>query len=78
MDFIAGYEITPGGRLAYWLAPTPRVEPSKCEISAPAIPARPWVPAYLPITVRDQYDEIVASPALKVEVRLLIFACKSC
>ncbi|XP_052752649.1 E3 ubiquitin-protein ligase MYCBP2 isoform X3 [Galleria mellonella] len=67
-DFVAGAESTAGGRLARWLAPTSRVEPSKCEMKAPATPPRPSAKSTLPITVRDQYGEIVASPALKVEV----------
>lgn len=67
-DFVAGAESTAGGRLARWLAPTSRVEPAKCELKAPAIPARPSVKMTLPILVRDQYGENVTSPALRVEV----------
>ncbi|XP_063374022.1 E3 ubiquitin-protein ligase MYCBP2 [Cydia amplana] len=67
-DFVVGAESTAGGRLARWLAPTPRVEPAKCELRAPATPVRPAARITLPILVRDQYGESVASPALKVEV----------
>lgn len=65
---MAGAESTAGGRLARWLAPTSRVEPAKCELKAPATPARPAVKMNLPILVRDQYGENVTSPALRVEV----------
>ncbi|XP_050560251.1 E3 ubiquitin-protein ligase MYCBP2 isoform X7 [Spodoptera frugiperda] len=67
-DFVAGAESTAGGRLARWLAPTPHVEPSKCELKAPALPVRPSARVTIPIIVRDQYGENVSSPALKVEV----------
>ncbi|XP_064076475.1 E3 ubiquitin-protein ligase MYCBP2 [Vanessa tameamea] len=67
-DFVAGAESTAGGRLAQWLAPGARVEPSRCELKAPSVPARPAARLSLPILIRDQYGDIVCSPALKVEV----------
>ncbi|XP_028043251.1 E3 ubiquitin-protein ligase MYCBP2 isoform X2 [Bombyx mandarina] len=67
-DFVGGDENTAGGRLARWLAPTSRVEPNNCELKAPAVPARPATRVILPVLVRDQYGDYVASPALKVEV----------
>ncbi|CAH0716569.1 unnamed protein product, partial [Brenthis ino] len=67
-DFVAGAESTAGGRLARWLAPGPRVEPSRCELKPPLIPARPAARLSLPIIVRDQYGDIVCSPAIKIEV----------
>ncbi|XP_041987793.1 E3 ubiquitin-protein ligase highwire [Aricia agestis] len=67
-DFVAGAESTAGGRLARWLAPTSRVEPSKCELKAPQTPVRPATRISLPVLIRDQYGEVVASPALKVEM----------
>lgn len=71
-DFVAGAESTAGGRLARWLAPTPHVEPSKCELKAPALPVRPSARVTIPIIVRDQYGENVSSPALKVEVSVIL------
>ncbi|XP_059059876.1 E3 ubiquitin-protein ligase MYCBP2 [Achroia grisella] len=67
-DFVAGAESTAGGRLACWLSPRSRVEPSKCEMKPPPTAPQPSVMTSLAITIRDQYGEIVASPALKVEV----------
>lgn len=72
-DFVAGAESTAGGRLARWLAPTSRVEPSKCELKAPTQPVRPSARLTLPILVRDQYGENVASPSMKVEVSFVKF-----
>lgn len=71
-DFVAGAESTAGGRLARWLSPAPRVEPSRCELRPPAQPARPATRLSLPVLLRDQYGDPVASPALRVEVRRLI------
>ena len=71
-DFVAGAESTAGGRLARWLAPGPRVEPSRCELKPPLVPARPAARLNLPIIVRDQYGDIVCSPAIKIEVALFI------
>ncbi|KAJ0183668.1 hypothetical protein K1T71_000091 [Dendrolimus kikuchii] len=67
-DFVSGGENTAGGRLARWLAPTSIVEPAKCELKPPSTPARPGTRVTLPIIVKDQYGDVVASPALKVEV----------
>ncbi|XP_052746829.1 E3 ubiquitin-protein ligase highwire isoform X2 [Bicyclus anynana] len=67
-DFVAGAECTAGGRLARWLAPASRVEPSRCEIKAPLESARPAMRMSLPILIRDQYGDLVISPALKVKV----------
>ncbi|XP_069365103.1 E3 ubiquitin-protein ligase MYCBP2 isoform X3 [Maniola hyperantus] len=68
-DFVSGAErSSAGGRLARWLAPASRVEPARCEIKAPVLPARPGARLSLPILVRDQYGELVTSPALKVKV----------
>ncbi|PZC81890.1 hypothetical protein B5X24_HaOG211903 [Helicoverpa armigera] len=67
-DFVAGAESTAGGRLARWLAPTSRVEPANCELKGPTQPVRPLSRITLPVIVRDQYGEVVCSPALKVEV----------
>ncbi|CAG4984339.1 unnamed protein product, partial [Parnassius apollo] len=67
-DFVAGKESTAGGRLARWLAPMPRVEPSLCELRVPTLAVRPSTPLTLPIFIRDQYGDAVVSPSLKVEV----------
>lgn len=67
-DFVAGAESTAGGRLARWLAPISRVEPSKCELKGPSQPVRPSNKLTLTILIRDQYGEAVSSPAMKVEV----------
>lgn len=67
-DFVAGAECTAGGRLARWLAPTPRVEPAKCEMKPPLAAPRPASRSTLQVIIRDQYGEAVSSPALKVEV----------
>lgn len=68
-DFVTSAENTAGGRLARWLSPTPRVEPSKCELKPPTTAARPCTRLSLPIIIRDQYSEPVTSPALRAEVR---------
>ncbi|XP_061382096.1 E3 ubiquitin-protein ligase MYCBP2 isoform X5 [Danaus plexippus] len=67
-DFVSGVENTAGGRLARWLAPGPCVEPSRCELKQPLGPAVPSSRISMPIIIRDQYGDIVISPALKVEV----------
>lgn len=67
-DFVAGAESTAGGRLARWLAPTSRVEPSKCELKAPVSVVLPSTRVNLPVVVRDQYGDIVTSSAVKIEV----------
>ncbi|CAK1554738.1 unnamed protein product [Leptosia nina] len=67
-DFVAGAESTAGGRLARWLAPTPRVEPSNCDLKAPASIVLPSTRVNLPVLVRDQYGDIVTSSAVKIEV----------
>lgn len=68
MDFVAGAESTAGGRLARWLAPTPRVEPSKCELQPPSVPASPHTQLSLRIFIRDQYGDLVTSALLRPEV----------
>ncbi|XP_038216347.1 E3 ubiquitin-protein ligase highwire [Zerene cesonia] len=67
-DFVAGAESTAGGRLARWLAPTSRVEPSKCELKAPASVVLPTARVNLPVIVKDQYGDVVTSSAVKIEV----------
>ncbi|XP_047524361.1 E3 ubiquitin-protein ligase MYCBP2 isoform X3 [Pieris napi] len=67
-DFVAGAESTAGGRLARWLAPTPRVEPSNCDLKAPVTVVHPSTRVNLPVVVRDQYGDIVTSSAVKIEV----------
>lgn len=71
IDFIAGAESSAGGRLARWLAPTPQVEPSKCEIKGPPLLAHPNTQLSLPILIRDQYGESVTCSSLKIEVRTI-------
>ncbi|CAH2210290.1 jg23299, partial [Pararge aegeria aegeria] len=66
-DFVAGAESTAGGRLARWLSPASRVDPSRCEIRSPMSTARPAIRLSLPINIKDQYGELVVSPALKVK-----------
>lgn len=72
-DFVVANESTAGGRLARWLSPASFVEPARCELRAPAAPARPSARLTLPVIVRDQYGETVMSPALKVEVGTYLF-----
>ncbi|XP_048488841.1 E3 ubiquitin-protein ligase MYCBP2 [Plutella xylostella] len=67
-DFVSGLESTAGGRLAWWLSPAPRVEPAHCELRPPSTPARPAARLTLPVLLRDQYGDPVASNALTVEV----------
>ncbi|KAL4721305.1 hypothetical protein ACJJTC_009758 [Scirpophaga incertulas] len=67
-DFVMANERTAGGRLARWLSPASYVEPDKCEIKPPALPARTATRVNLPIVIRDQYGDVVIAPALKVEV----------
>lgn len=67
-DFVAAAKNTAGGRLARWLAPTSRVEPSNCDLKVSTTVVLPLTRVKLHVIVRDQYGDVVTSSAVKIEV----------
>jgi hypothetical protein len=66
-DFVNCTPGTPGGRLAKWLQPESFVDPSKCTVQA-VEKATCGSAALITITMKDQYNEVVNVPGLKVQV----------
>ncbi|XP_076065953.1 MYC binding protein highwire isoform X3 [Oratosquilla oratoria] len=59
---------TSGGRLARWLQPDSYVDVRGCEVLYSRDDLRAGWPAIVTILTRDQYNEVVHVPSLKVEV----------
>ncbi|XP_050301011.1 E3 ubiquitin-protein ligase MYCBP2 isoform X2 [Anthonomus grandis grandis] len=60
-----------GGRLAQWLQPGSRAEPSQCKVICAREELRQGWPAIVTVLTRDQYGEAVYVPNMKVEVKAL-------
>lgn len=67
-DFVNAAPCSSGARLAAWLQPEPRLDPSKCELLALQEPVTYGWPTQLAIVTRDQYGDIVYVPNLKVRL----------
>uniref|UniRef100_A0A182IXT3 Uncharacterized protein n=1 Tax=Anopheles atroparvus TaxID=41427 RepID=A0A182IXT3_ANOAO len=71
-DFIYVAAGSPGARLASWLQPESRLDPSRCEIkiiSPQAPPLRAGWPSHFRLETRDQYGEEIFVPGIKIEVK---------
>lgn len=55
-----------GGRLAQWLQPGSRVDPSKCEVLYSREELRCGWPAIITVLTRDQYSDLVNVLNMKV------------
>ncbi|ERL91717.1 hypothetical protein D910_09044 [Dendroctonus ponderosae] len=60
-----------GGRLAQWLQPGSRAEPSLCRVVCGKDDLRQGWPAIVTVLTRDQYGEAVYVPNMKVEVKAI-------
>ncbi|KAL1517027.1 hypothetical protein ABEB36_000847, partial [Hypothenemus hampei] len=58
-----------GGRLAQWLQPGSRAEPSLCRVHCARDDLRQGWPAVVTVFIRDQYGDAVYVPNMKVEVK---------
>ncbi|XP_064119634.1 E3 ubiquitin-protein ligase MYCBP2-like isoform X5 [Macrobrachium nipponense] len=67
-DFVSCAGGTSGGRLARWLQPDSYVDVRACEVLYSRDDMRAGWPAIVTIVTRDQYNEVVHVPSLKVEV----------
>lgn len=67
-DFVSCAGGTSGGRLARWLQPDSYVDVRACEVLYSRDDMRAGWPAIVTIITRDQYNEMVHVPSLKVEV----------
>ncbi|KAK7074359.1 ubiquitin-protein transferase activity protein [Halocaridina rubra] len=67
-DFVSCAGGTSGGRLARWLQPDSYVDIRACEVLYSRDDMRAGWPAIVTICTRDQYNEVVHVPSLKVEV----------
>ncbi|EDO64470.1 AGAP011177-PA, partial [Anopheles gambiae str. PEST] len=68
-DFIYVAAGSPGARLAAWLQPESRLDPSRCEIkiiSPQTPPLRAGWPSHFRLETRDQYGEEIFVPGIKV------------
>lgn len=70
-DFVSCAGGTSGGRLARWLQPDSYVDVRACEVLYSRDDMRAGWPAIVTIITRDQYNEMVHVPSLKVNL------CKS-
>ncbi|XP_053677390.1 E3 ubiquitin-protein ligase highwire [Anopheles nili] len=71
-DFIYVAAGSPGARLAAWLQPESRLDPSRCEIkiiSPQTPPLRAGWPSHFRLETRDQYGEEIFVPGIKIEVK---------
>ncbi|XP_052871008.1 E3 ubiquitin-protein ligase highwire [Anopheles cruzii] len=71
-DFIYVAAGSPGARLAAWLQPESRLDPSRCEIkiiSPQSPPLRAGWPSHFRLETRDQYGEEIFVPGIKIEVK---------
>lgn len=67
-DFVNAAPCSSGARLAAWLQPESRLDPSKCELLPLQEPITYGWPTQLAIITRDQYGDSVYVPNLKVSI----------
>lgn len=67
-DFVSCAGGTSGGRLARWLQPDSYVDVRACEVLYSRDDMRAGWPAIVTIITRDQYNEMVHVPSLKVSL----------
>lgn len=65
-DFVGCVSGTSGGRLAQWLQPGSRVDPSKCHVVYSRDELRCGWPAIITVLTCDQYSDVVHVPNMKV------------
>ncbi|KAF7271207.1 hypothetical protein GWI33_015889 [Rhynchophorus ferrugineus] len=70
-DFVGCVAGSSGGRLAQWLQPGSRAEPSQCRVLCARDDLRQGWPAIVTVLTRDQYGEAVRVPNMKVEVKAI-------
>ncbi|XP_044762914.1 E3 ubiquitin-protein ligase MYCBP2 [Coccinella septempunctata] len=70
-DFVGCVAGTSGGRLAQWLQPGSRVDPSKCQVLYSKEELRCGWPAMITVITRDQYSDIVHVPTMKVDIKAI-------
>ncbi|XP_060534839.1 E3 ubiquitin-protein ligase MYCBP2 isoform X2 [Cylas formicarius] len=70
-DFVNCVAGSSGARLAQWLQPGSRVDPSKCQVLYNRDELRCGWPAIITILTRDQYSDLVHVPNMKVDVKAL-------
>lgn len=68
-DFVNCIAGSSGGRLAQWLQPGSRVDPSKCEVLYSQEELCCGWPATITVLTRDQYSDVVNVANMKVEVK---------
>lgn len=67
-DFVGCVAGTSGGRLAQWLQPGSRVDPSKCQVLYSREDMKCGWPAIITILTRDQYADLVHVANMKVRI----------
>ena len=65
-DFVSCTGGTSGGRLARWLQPDSYVDIKCCEVLYAKDDLRAGWPSLVTIVTRDQYNEVVNAPGMKV------------
>ncbi|EFA00365.2 E3 ubiquitin-protein ligase MYCBP2-like Protein [Tribolium castaneum] len=70
-DFVSCVAGSSGGRLAQWLQPASRVDPSKCQVLYSREELRCGWPAIITVVTRNQYSDLVNVPNMKVEVKAI-------
>ncbi|XP_056648043.1 E3 ubiquitin-protein ligase MYCBP2 isoform X1 [Diorhabda sublineata] len=70
-DFVNCVAGSSGGRLAQWLQPGSRVDPTKCQVVYSREDLRCGWPAIIMVLTRDQYGDMVFVPNMKVEVKAM-------
>lgn len=65
-DFVGCVSGSSGGRLAQWLQPGSRAEPSLCRVVCARDDLRQGWPTVVTVLIRDQYGESVYVPNMKV------------
>ncbi|KAK9891456.1 hypothetical protein WA026_014689 [Henosepilachna vigintioctopunctata] len=70
-DFVSCIAGSSGGRLAQWLQPGSRVDPSKCQVLYSRDELRCGWPAIITVLTRDQYSDIVHVPNMKVDIKAI-------
>lgn len=70
-DFVGCVAGSSGGRLAQWLQPGSRVDPSKCHVIYAREELRCGWPAIITVITCDQYKDVVHVPNMRVEVKAI-------
>jgi hypothetical protein len=69
-DFVSCVASSSGSRLAQWLQPSSRVDPSKCQVLYSREELRCGWPAIITVLTRDQYSDLVNVANMKVSTTI--------